>query len=234
MWKLFHKKKEETKQEHTDFSKYKIKVNAKVMCAYEAMTGKPFLKVGTEDEIKHLFYCSLVVNNDDFSTMDYETFEFLVLDNEVAMWLSNEYIKIGKFISQFKTDIGDEEETAGDGEGNDKIFYMLDVIPGLIVRMGLDPNYVMYRMEEWEISYYYRIMQDMDRNRLAEERLWTYLQVLPHVGKKLAGPEKMLPFPWENSKKKVEKELEKNTAAAMAFLGGNKNGKEPDDRTEQE
>lgn len=232
MWELFHKKKEETKQEHTDFSKYKIKVNAKVMCAYEAMTGKPFLKVSTEDEIMHLFYCSLVVNNEDFSTMEYGTFEYLVLDQEVARWLSEEYIKIGKYISQFKTNIGEDEEPSGEGDNDDKVFYMLDVIPGLIVRMGMDPNYVMYSMEEWEIAYYYRIMQDMDKTRLTEERLWTYLQILPHVGKKLSGPEKLLPFPWEKSNKRVEKELEKNTAAAVAFLGGKRNGKESDNRTE--
>ena len=62
---------------------------------------------------------------------------------------------------------------------------MTEAISGLIVRMGLDPHYVMFEMDEWEISKYYEMMQQMDRDRLSEERLWTYLQVLPHVGKKL-------------------------------------------------
>lgn len=226
---LFKKKKKES-QERTDFSKYKIKINGKVMCAYEALTGKPFLKIQTPEDIQHLFYCSLVLNNEDFSTMEYEVFQYLMADEEVVKWLSDEYVKIGKYLSQFRTDIGDEEEGEKGEKKNeeDKAFYMLEAVSGLIVKMGLDPNYVMYKMEEWEIAYYYRMMRDMDRERLTEERLWTYLQVLPHVGKKLGGPEKLFPFPWDHNDKKKEKDLEANTSAAMAFLGGKKDGREPD------
>ena len=239
MWKIFKKKKEEKKQERTDFSKYKIKINGKVMCAYEAMTGRPFMRIETADDIMHLFYCSLVINNEDFENMEYEVFQYLMNDKEVLNWMLAEYTKIGKYISQFKPDIGidegDEEEEKGDKKDKN-VFFMLDAISGLIVRMGIDPDYVMYRMEEWEITYYYSMMREMDRSRLTEERLWTYLQILPHVGKKLAGPEKMLPFPWEDSKKKKLKELENNTAAAVAFLSKavKTDGKgKHDDRAEQ-
>ena len=236
--RLFGKKKtREPKRDKPDFSKYKVKINGKTMCAYESMTGKPFMKIETEDEIKHLFYCSLVVNNEDFSTLEYKVFEYLITDPEVMNWMSEEYVKIGRFLSQFKGNVGErEEEKKSKGDEEENTFYMLEAITGLIVRMGLDPNYVMYGMEEWEISYYYRMMQDMDRERLTEGRLWTYLQVLPHIGKKLSGPEKLLPFPWEKSEKeKKEEELNKNTAAAFAFLGGQRNGtKQSNNSTGQE
>ena len=161
--RFFKKKEKETKK--ADFSNYKIKINGKVMCAYEALTGRPFLKIETEDDIKRLFYCSLVVNNEEFSTLEYEVFEFLITDKEVMEWMSNEYIKIGKFLGQFKADIGDDddEDEEESGKKDEKVFYMLDAIPGLIVRMGIDPNYVMYGMDEWEITYYYRMMREMDR-----------------------------------------------------------------------
>ena len=43
--------------------------------------------------------------------------------------------------------------------------------------------------------------------------------------KKLSGPEKLLPFPWDKDmNKKAQEDLEKNTAAAVAFLGGQDNG----------
>lgn len=213
------KKKEEVK--HTDFSKYKIRINAKVMCAYEAMTGRPFLEIDTADDMQHLFYCSLVLNNEDFSTMEYGVFQYLIADEEVVNWIGEEYMKIGKFLSQFKSDIGEEKEEHVDTENGEKpkTFYMLEAVSGLIVRMGMDPDYVMYRMDEWEISYYYRILNEMDKERLTEDRLWTYLTILPHVGKKLGGPEKLLPFPWEKSEKeKAKSSLEKNSAAAVAFL----------------
>ena len=214
MW--FKKKKNVLKK--PDFSKYKIKINGKVMCAYESMTGKPFLKIQTEDDIRHLFYCSLVFNNDEFSNMDFDVFNILIDDQDVIKWISDEYMKINNFLVQFKGDVGFEDEGVQEGKEEEKTFYMLDAISALIVKIGLDPHYVMYDMDEWEMSYYYRIMRDMDRERLTEDRLWTYFTILPHVGKKLSGPEKMFPFEWEKNNKKVEKELEKNSKAAFAFL----------------
>ena len=220
------KRKKKKGPEKPDFSKYKIKINGKVMCAYEAMTGKPFLKIESEDEVKHLFYCSLVFNNPEFETMDYGVFEFLISDPAVGQWLLGEYLKISDFIRQFKTDVTDEDEESEEGgDEDDKTFFMLDAISGLIVKMGMDANYVMYDMQQWEMTYYYRVMRSMDRERLTEERLWTYLQILPHVGKKLGTPEKMLPFEWEKNNNKAQKELERNTQAAVAFLSrARKNG----------
>lgn len=228
--RLFKRKKKVAEKATPDFSKYRIKINGKVMCAYEALTGKPFLEISTEDDIKHLFYCSLVVNNEEFSTMDYTVFEFLIADKSVMEWMTQEYINIGSYLSQFSSMVGDEAEK-GDKGDEQPIFWMIDAISGLIVRMGIDPTYVMYNMEEWEISYYYRMMQSVDRDRLVEERLWTYLQILPHVGKKLSGPENLIPFPWENKEKKAEKDLENNSKAAFAFLTKKKEDGEgrPDD-----
>lgn len=217
---IFKKKKKEEKT--PDFSKYKIKINGKAMCAYEALTGKPFLAIKTEDEIKHLFYCSLVINNEEFSTMDYNVFEYLIADKSVMEWMTMEYLNIGSYLSQFSSQVGfDEEEEGKGGKEDDNLFFMLDAISGLIVKMGMDANYVMYDMEEWEISYYYKKMQEMDRDRLTEERLWTYLQMLPHVGKKLGSPEKMLPFAWEKNmrKKKAEENLKNNLYAAKHTIG---------------
>lgn len=237
--RLFKRKKKEPEIKHTDFTKYKIKITGKVMCAYEALTGRPFLKIETPEDIQYLYYCSLVLNNPEFATMEYEVFKYLMLDAEVVEWMTNEYLKISKYLKQFMTNIGDFEEieeSKGKKGEDDTVFYMLDAIPGLIVRMGLDPHYVMEEMQQWEITYYYRIMQDMDRARLTEDRLWTYLQILPHIGKKLEGPEKLLPFPWEKQDKRKLKELEKNTKAAVAFLNRSvKNGTErPDNINRQE
>lgn len=217
MWKLFNKKKE-TPKKKTDFSKYNVEINIKTMCAYEALTGKPFVKVDSEDEVKHLFYCSLIVNNKDLSTMTYSVFETLIEDEDVASWLVDKYMRISACLSQFNSVIADNP----DGEDEEpRDFYITEAASGLIVKMGMDPHYVMYEMNQWEMVSYYEMLRTMERERLTEARMWTYLQILPHVGKKLGGPEKLVPFPWdEDNKKKAEKELEKNTAAAMAFLGG--------------
>lgn len=224
MW-FKKKKKVESKP---DFSKYKICINGKVMCAYESITGKPFLKISTEDDIRYLFYCSLVFSNNEFRTMTFDVFSVLIDDKDVLKWMADEYMKINSFIIQFRSDVGFEDEGGEDGKSDEKAFYMLDAISALIVKMGIDPHYVMYDMDEWEMSYYYRIMRDMDRERLTEDRLWTYFTILPHVGKKLSSPEKMFQFDWEKNENKVQKELEQNAAAAFKFLSAN-NTKEEDD-----
>lgn len=238
--RLFKRKKKAEEEHKPDFSKYKIKINGKVMCAYEAMTEKPFLKIQSEDDIKHLFYCSLVFNNPDFETLEYDVFNILINDSAVAQWISDEYVKINNFLVQFKSTVGDNVEDGegeGKGDSDDKTFYMLEAISGLIVRMGMDPHYVMYDMDEWEISYYYRIMRDMDRERLTEDRMWTYLTILPHCGKKLVSPQKMLPFEWEKTNKKAQKELEENSKAAIAFLSreaAKDNGKRRNDNSPEQ
>lgn len=217
---LFKKKKKEKPTPKPDFTNYRIVINGKVMCAYEAMTGKPFLKIETEEDIKKLFYCSFVFSNPDFRTTTYDVFELIIEEPEVGKWMAGEYVKIGEFLKQFSARIlsDDDEQEVEAQEDDGRTFFMLEALSSLIVRMGLDPNYVMYQMDEWEITYYYRIMRDMDRERLIENRLWTYLQILPHCGKKLQSPEKMLPFAWENSEKKRQKELDNNTKAAVAFF----------------
>jgi len=218
MWKIFQKKKEEKpKKQKTDFSQYKVELNIKTMCAYEHMTGKPFVKVETDEDVKKLFYCSLVVNNHDLETMTYDVFMVLIEEEEIVNWLVEKYMKLSACISQYSETLTPSEGESGVTE--DKEFFISEAAAGLIVRMGLDPHYVMYEMDQWEMVSYYDMMRDMERERLTEERLWTYLQVLPHVGKSLSSPEKMLPFPWDkNSAQEVKKKLEQNSAAAFAFL----------------
>ena len=221
--RIFWKKKEkEPVKKKMDFSQYSVEINIKTMCAYEMLTGKSFMKIESDDEVKHLFYCSLVVNNKELSTMPYDVFEVFIEDEEVINWLADKYIRISKFMSQFSNNYSTVEEKE---EKDDNNFYISEAASGLIVRMGLDPHYVMYEMSQWEMVSYYEMMSNMEKDRLTEERLWTYLKILPHVGNQLSGPEKLLPFPWgKDMNKKAQEDLEKNTAAAVAFLGGQDNG----------
>ena len=225
--KLFRKKKKNDEikwKKASDFDKYVVKVNIKTMCAYEAFTGKPFLAIETEEDVIKLFYCSFVVNNSEFADMDYETFCIFFTNPAIAQWFTKKYEKLGVFAAQFKSEMswdGDAEET-GDAQGNDsKAFYMTEAAAGMIVRMGIDAHYVMYEMEQWEIAEYFSMMKDVNREKLSWDRLFTYLEVVPHVGKKLGSPEKMLPFPWEEGqrKRKAEKALKENEHAIKTLIG---------------
>lgn len=223
---LFKKKKKDgeiTWKKASDFDKYVVKVNIKTMCTYEAFTGKPFLAIETEEDVIKLFYCSFVVNNPEFGDMDYETFCIFISNPEIVKWFTKKYEKLGVFAAQFKSEMSwgedEDEETATDN--SNKAFFMTEAAAGMIVRMGIDAHYVMYEMEQWEIAEYFSMMKDMKREKLSWDRLFTYLEVVPHVGKKLGSPEKMLPFPWEagQRKKKAEKALKENEHAIKTLIG---------------
>ena len=79
-----------------DFKNYKIKLNVKTCCLFEQMTGKSFLAISDLDDILHLMYASLVVNNDSLF-MTYSVFTKLVQDIKVAKWIESEYQKIQEY-----------------------------------------------------------------------------------------------------------------------------------------
>ena len=77
-----------------DLKNYKIRLNMRAMCMYEAITGKSFFDF-SEDNMEDMFkvlYCSFAANNDLKMTLD--TFLRLLEDEEVQKWLIHEYEKI--------------------------------------------------------------------------------------------------------------------------------------------
>lgn len=198
---------------------YRISINIKTICAYEAITGRPFLSIETEEDIKYLFYVSLAQNNEEFKTMTFSSFLYLIEEeNDIVTWLAEEYERISRYISQFKgfSDIFD----GGSNDNTDTPqFYISEAAAGLIIN-GMDAHYVMYEMELWEMPMYYAMKREKDRERLTESRLWTYFQILPHVGKKLSSPETLISFPWEKEKKIKELDEEK-TKGVVDFLSKN-------------
>lgn len=206
-----------------DFTNYKFKLNIKACCLYEQFTGKNFLKLGPEDDVLALVYCCLVVNNPSL-LMTYKVFQTLVADKKVWKWLTKEYDKISEFNAQIKVrEIEKKEfEKKKDDEEPEEVT-MTDVASALIVRYGVDPHYVMYEMELWEIQPYLNAADIQRKNDLITQRFWTYLTIAPNINtKKVKSPEELVPFEWEEKKEdRIRKKLEKDTPAAVAFLMGN-------------
>ena len=209
---MFRKKK---KKEKMDFSGYDIKLTIKAICMFEKLSGKSFFKFSEED-MGMLLYCTFYVTNQ--AEMKYEAFLNLLEVDEITLWAVEKYKNILDVIQQFKVDEAPQTDERNGGDVKD--LSMTDMATSLIVDYHLDAHYVMYEMGLWEIEPMYRACDAAVKRRYEEQRLWTYIDIMPHIdAKKIKGPDDLLPFPWEKSRaEKTKEKLEKNSAAAFAFL----------------
>ena len=203
-----------------DFKNYKIRLNMRAMCLYEAITGKSFFDF-SEDNMEDMFkvlYCSFVANNDLKMTLG--TFLRMLEDEEIQKWLLYEYEKIEKFNAQFSSKFKDGQDNTENNTENK--LKARDIAGFLIVRCGMDADYVYDRMNFFEIEDYMRAFEAEQKDNLERERLWTFLTISPQIdGKKIKSPEDMLKFSWEKEDKKQS--LDNNMDLIRKILG-KKNG----------
>ena len=212
--KLFKKKTKETKK--FDFSGYDIRLSIKSICLFEKMTGKSFYEF-TDVDVLTLVYCAFVTTN----RLNYKlsTFMILIEDERIAEWMEGKFSTILDYLQQF----AENRDNGGEGDERAKEQpFVSDLAYTLIVQYGVDANYVMNDLELWQIQSLFESAESMVHNRYEEERLWTYMTILPHIdGKKLNKPEKLIPFPWEKEekKKKADSELKNNEYAVKHTIG---------------
>lgn len=213
-----------------DFSKYNFRLNIKSCCLYEQITGRNFLKLNAEDDVLALVYCCLVANNPSLM-MTYKVFQTLMEDKKVSKWVTKEYERISAYNAQIRTkEIKAQQEEDEEKKEEAEALTMTDIASTLIVRYGVDAHYVMYEMELWEIEPYLVAADIQRKNELVTQRFWTYLTIAPNINtKKVRSPEDLVPFDWEKKDKDIKKTLDENTAAAVAFLTGNKRKEEKED-----
>lgn len=212
--KIFKRKK---KVEGLDFDKYKLRLTVKAICMFEKLTGKSFYEF-TDDDIVTLMYCAFVSSNN----LDYRlsTFIFLLEDERVSKWFGEKFVGIMDYIKQFPQKEEEGEETNESTE----MPFVSDLANALIVQYGVDAHYIMEEMELWQIEAMFRAVENTVKSKYEEERLWTYLTILPQVdGKKLNKPEKLLPFPWEKEEKikRDENNIKNNEYAVKNLIGRN-------------
>ena len=140
--------------------------------------------------------------------------------------LSERLEKEMKFQSQFKSPFIEENNVSTiDNTTNDKPIFITQMIPILVVDCGLDINYVLNEMSYTDIDLYIKYKDDKEKTKLEEQRLFTYLTVLPHIDSKKCPIDKFLPFQWEENEKKEKgmKEIELNQHKLQEFLKSKNN-----------
>lgn len=219
MFRLF-KRKEVKPIRKNDFNKYKIKISVRSLCFFEMFSGRKYSE-GIGEDILLFMYCVLMANNPELR-FSYGAFEMLMNDADFSKWITGKFNEISSFDNQIIP-----KEVVVNNENKTEVS-VKDVASMLIVKFGLDPRYVYDEMDMWEVEGYFKVIEDMRKERYEEKRLFTYLTISPHIDtKKCKGPESLMPFPWEkSSKEKAADDLKSKRDMILATLAKMNNKEE--------
>ena len=201
-----------------------FKPTIKSAIMYEEITGNDFFSTGrTDDDVLVLMYC---VYSCTVSQVSLNAFMTMMENKKFAMEMATRWKHYERFMRPFEEKVRKEDEgQASDGDGGDVHLTMKEVAQLLVFKYGLEPDYVFNRVELWEMNYLIKIGEGAYRNRKEEERLWTFMQVAPHLDPKKAKdmtPTKFFPFAWEDdihTKAGREKALENETGRMKKTIG---------------
>ncbi len=170
-----------------------MRINFKVYLLFEKITGKSFTEI-TDKDMTLFLYCIYCIN-DHMVTQD----EFIKIFNNKK--ISEAYTKeIEKYFSIKALFV--KEESKSENKESEKL-YIRDIIPILTLQCGLDINYVMNEMDVDDIDSFIKNYTKTTQEKLLNDRLWTFFNILPHVGKGIKKPEDLIKFDFE--KEHVEK-----------------------------
>jgi len=201
----------------------KVKLNIKSIILYEKLTNSPFAEFSNQEyQVAALLYCMLVANNDYHFTFQ-DTIDVLFSDEKFLMEISKDLEKQllceQQFFNVYQSE--PQEKTESNTEENIEKPFIYKLIPVLVKDCNLDIHYIMNDMHYSEIQEYMQYKEQSDKVDLVEKRLFTYLNMLPHItSKKVKSPSDILPFDWEikEKKEKVKKEVEANQHKLREFL----------------
>lgn len=192
-----------------------IKPNFKAIRYFERLTNVSFLELENKPElVLQYLYCCLIAHPENNFNM---TFEEAVKSffPKYAAQLIEQFAREMTFINQFKDT---QEEVVEEADSSINIqeksspkkketVFLSSLIPILVYDCGLDINYVLNEMDYTDSELYIKSDIEHKREQMENQRFWTYLTILPHVGgKKLKEPKDLIEFPWEKEQKKHDAE----------------------------
>jgi len=178
-----------------------IKLNIKSIVKFEQLTNKSFnqIEFSNEDDLTKLLYCIVLTNNPEKHT--YETFKELLQTKKLGKEIVDKFNTIINIMEQF-TKESKITSTVLEHDNN-QVQYIRDIVGMLVVDGNVSIDYMMNEMEIYELPIYLNAYNDKVKQQMENNRLWTYLSILPHIdSKKLDEPKKLIQFPWEMVKEK--------------------------------
>ena len=194
-----------------------MRLTIRAIIKWEQLNQKPFSSMNYSDEndIVSLFYvCKLP----DEAGMSLSEFKKNLTDDSIKEMITD-FEKQTLIASQFQPISKKKIEESKDSDP----VYIKDLVP-LLVMNGLDVHFALDEMELYDIPIYLKAYDQKIRHELESSRLWAFIQVSPHLSKKIKTPKDLYPFGWEieEQKEQSKEELEKGMSTFEAFMNSGK------------
>lgn len=197
------------------------KLTVEAIIRWEQMTGRNFAAVdlSSESDVLRLIYCMESCWMENPPTFDVYKLTF---DNKkVSKEKMRAFAGQNEYMAQFgRHQRADSASTGADGGAADSI---ASIAGKLIVTGGMDARYVMREMPVELLPIFLDALNNRIRQEAESNRLWTYLQIRPHIdARKCNSPQKLFLFPWEQEDaiRKARETAEKHEQDLRRFLAG--------------
>lgn len=201
--------------------KRELTFNFKAIMMFEKLSGTSYFNINEENYVFLIYAMYMVKHPYTYMTlMDFA--KIFGTNKKVTKQMLSEFEEYMDYMKQYS-----EHTETVNKDINDDVkaeTTITDIVMYLITVCGIDPHYVMYEMELWEIEPYMKYAERNKKEELEMDRFWTYLNVSPHIDtKKCKSPDKLISFPWEveEKKQKQNQELENNRFAITNMIGRN-------------
>lgn len=166
---------------------YKLKYTLRALFIYEQITGKAFeLKTITDEYL--FFYCILMANNPDSSL----TFDELIdaIDEDMSIML--------EFQNLLKKELEKQQLfITNNTDAKKKALTTKEIYSTLVIEGGLDPEYVLDKMQMYELEPLISNLHKKDRNSWEQARMVAYVIAQCNSTKKLK-PTDIMQFSWDD------------------------------------
>ena len=192
-----------------------LRLSLRAVCLYEQITARSFSSLDLSDgaDVEALSYAMWYYATDEAQTID--RWRGALESPTLATHLAKELERVLSLLEQLSIQ---RASASSEGEGDAQPGYMTPIITRLAYSLGAD--FVLNQMELWELPHYLESEEQRRRQELEEQRLFTWLSMLPHLSKDSArSAEELLPFPWEAERKEAEQQLDLDVLGELALRG---------------
>lgn len=164
---------------------YKLKYTLRALFIYEQITGKIFeMKTITDEYL--FFYCLLLANNPDTSLSFDELIDSMDEDMNLMLQYREFLNKEMQKQQQFLTNGSDK-----------KILSTKDIYAALVIEGGLQPDYVLDKMQMYELEPLLTNLHKRNKESWEQTRQITYVIAQTNSSKKLK-PTDIMKFVWDD------------------------------------
>lgn len=183
--------------------KMSVRLTMRTLIRWEQLRGKSFslMDYSNEEDMEALLYCSMLSCNPGI-LYTLEEFRHTMRNEKIVKQMAQALARECTVMRQFHQEngIGQEAKQETDAEPE----FIKDIISTLIMA-GLDIGFVMDEMQLCDLPLFISAYENKRKEQMESDRLWTYLNILPHVdGKRLPSARELYPFPWEMEEMKVQ------------------------------